>query len=1102
MAFDQNSVPKDLRPVNVARTLAEEPRIATATTAVRSPDGYFPNSARDMGSPESIPVFYPATVSEAGFVGLAYANAAPPGVAAWCPRAPAPVVHQVVSSAVGYGYSPNVGNRVAGVGADFISSGTTTGSGSNPNLGNRIGGGGVDHTSHDMAGRFVYANKVSGVAADQIGNDLTAGFGYSPNLGNRSGGSGADQASEEGGDDSVSGKKIKFLCSFGGKIYPRPSDGVLRYVGGHTRIISVRRDVSFNELVQKMMDTYGQPVVIKYQLPDEDLDALVSVACQDDLDNMMDEYEKLVERSSDGSAKLRVFLFSASELDPSGITQFGDLHDSGQRYVEALNGIMDAVGGGGITRKESIASATSTQNSEVSGTEAVDSSGPGQGEVTGPISNSTLSPKGNSDTSHDPSSRLVYLDPGHAVYTEASSVPYGIHMVKSGPPQTFTSRPEVDLERQQLGLQQPGMEIPAPTSFVQTYGDPRQEVVNHTDYIQLPPQMGFPNHQLLSTAGPIFTHQQFRDNGAGITSHQFIPAVHMTLNPSSSRVGIRPNIVQPLVQPQQAQLDTFVDERTFGPRVVQLPVEQSYNTYQVQVPSPVVGGGYSWHQVPPQERVVFSDGSVTHQQAVYPEKISRLEDCYMCQKALPHAHSDTVVQGQRDSATSPVSDSNSTYHSLRLEDNLRSQPMTRVMVTAALGEHTLEQGVEAQPRVLGHGDPQTGNLQPEANRLAQIPEAMHENERINVQQVESIDHPRISVPQGVVGRVADLQSSVGEFVGTVPQSCQNDNVQQRPLPAQCQVKQDTVVNKIVTRDVPPTGGVPIQASECMFHESPKEFSNKIAGVVPKEDAVDTFVSYEQLRPIDGRMETLRISPTEMFVSKEHTKVPVDKFKMEDSSDHKVQQVGGREVLLDNTFNKFETSHLMPTEVLPPSSAEPPYVHNSRLLESYEVAQPPMWGNPGAYPQSDLGVHPMNPNEVQYGNTLIGCDSSHLNDRVRPPADWMDETLRFQSNMWPTNTEALHSNVQDMSNSLFSNQDPWNLHHDTQFPPPRPNRVPSKKELFSNDTSNENHLSNSGELNTIEDRVQQSSGNSEHMRSAKGQRTAVYYLFYYFIYCWF
>ncbi|XP_015893672.2 uncharacterized protein LOC107427772 isoform X1 [Ziziphus jujuba] len=1099
MAFDQNSIPKDLRPLNVARTVAEEPRITPATTTGRSPDGFFPSSAREIGSPDSVPVFYPAAVSEAGFVGLGYGNAAP-GVAAWCPLVPAAVGHQGVSSAVGYGYSPNLGTRVAGAAVDLISSGPPMVSGSNPNLGNRIGAGGADHASHDMAAKHVYGNRVGVVAADQTGNDSATCSGYSPNLGGRTGGSGTDQASEEGGDDSVSGKKVKFLCSFGGKIYPRPSDGMLRYVGGHTRIISVRRDVSFNELVQKMVDTYGQPVVIKYQLPDEDLDALVSVSCPDDLDNMMDEYEKLLERSSDGSAKLRVFLFSASELDPSGVVQFGDLHDSGQRYVDAVNGIMDVVGGN-ITRKESIASATSTQNSDFSGTEVVDSLGPGQGDVTGPLSNSNLSPKGNSDTSHDTASKLVFVDPSHAVYADASAVPFGIPVVKSGPPQTLTSRPEVELERsvpatlpqQQLGLQQPGMEIPPPTSYVQSYVDPRQEVVNHGDYIHLSPQMGFPSPHLLGTAGPVFTQQQFRDTGAGMTPHHFIPAVHMTLNPSSSCVGIRPNMVQPLVQPQQTQLDSFVDERTFGPRVVQLPVEQSYNSYQVQVPSAVVGGGYSWHQVPPQEHVIFSDGSVPHQQVIYPEKITRLEDCYMCQKALPHAHSDTVVQGQKGSPSSSVSDSISTYHSLRLDDNLRTQPVTRVMATGALGEGTLEQGIEARPKVLGHGDPQTGNIQPEATRLPQIPEGNHENERINLQQVDNIDHPRIPVPQGVIGRVADLQASNGAFVGTIPQSSQTDSVQQWSASAQCQVKQDTLVNKIVTRDMPPVGGVPVQTSECMVHESPKEYSSKLPGVIPKEDPVDTCMSYEQLRPIDARMETLRISPSETYVNKEHGKLPVDKFRMEESSDHRIQQVGGRDVLLDKTFDKFETSNFIPAEMLPSSSAESPYMHNSRLIESYEVAQPPMWGNPGSYAHSKLGVHQMNPNEVHYGNpAFAGIDSAHLTDRVRPSAEWMDDTLRLQSKVGQTNADALLSNVQDSSNSLFSNQDPWNLHHDTQFPPPRPNRVPSRKELFSpKDPVSENHLGNSGELNTMEDGVQQPFGNmnrdvnSEHARSAKG-----------------
>lgn len=47
-------------------------------------------------------------------------------------------------------------------------------------------------------------------------------------------------------DDNASNtQKIKFLYSYGGKILPRRTDGVLRYVGGHTRVLSVDRSITF-----------------------------------------------------------------------------------------------------------------------------------------------------------------------------------------------------------------------------------------------------------------------------------------------------------------------------------------------------------------------------------------------------------------------------------------------------------------------------------------------------------------------------------------------------------------------------------------------------------------------------------------------------------------------------------------------------------------------------------------------------------------------------------------------------------------------------------------------------------------------------------------
>ena len=46
-------------------------------------------------------------------------------------------------------------------------------------------------------------------------------------------------------NEKKSGSSLKFLCSYGGKILPRSTDGKLLYVGGHTRVLSVDRSISF-----------------------------------------------------------------------------------------------------------------------------------------------------------------------------------------------------------------------------------------------------------------------------------------------------------------------------------------------------------------------------------------------------------------------------------------------------------------------------------------------------------------------------------------------------------------------------------------------------------------------------------------------------------------------------------------------------------------------------------------------------------------------------------------------------------------------------------------------------------------------------------------
>lgn len=134
--------------------------------------------------------------------------------------------------------------------------------------------------------------------------------------------------------------RVKFLCSFLGSILPRPQDGKLRYVGGETRIVSVNRDIRYEELMSKMRELYDGAAVLKYQQPDEDLDALVSVVNDDDVTNMMEEYDKL--GSGDGFTRLRIFLFSSPEQDGSShYVERDDQRESERRYVDALNNLIE-----------------------------------------------------------------------------------------------------------------------------------------------------------------------------------------------------------------------------------------------------------------------------------------------------------------------------------------------------------------------------------------------------------------------------------------------------------------------------------------------------------------------------------------------------------------------------------------------------------------------------------------------------------------------------------------------------------------------------------------------------------------------------------------
>ncbi|KAG6752903.1 hypothetical protein POTOM_042943 [Populus tomentosa] len=139
----------------------------------------------------------------------------------------------------------------------------------------------------------------------------------------------------------VPGAKLRLMCSYGGHIIPRPHDKTLCYVGGETRMVAIDRHSSLPTLSSRLSRTLlnGRPFTLKYQLPHEDLDSLVSVTTDEDLDNMIEEYDRINASSSALSpTRIRLFIFFNK---PETTASMGSLLDDAKSetwFVDALNG--------------------------------------------------------------------------------------------------------------------------------------------------------------------------------------------------------------------------------------------------------------------------------------------------------------------------------------------------------------------------------------------------------------------------------------------------------------------------------------------------------------------------------------------------------------------------------------------------------------------------------------------------------------------------------------------------------------------------------------------------------------------------------------------
>ncbi|XP_027076371.1 protein PAL OF QUIRKY-like isoform X2 [Coffea arabica] len=130
--------------------------------------------------------------------------------------------------------------------------------------------------------------------------------------------------------------KLRLMCSYGGHIVPRPQNKSLFYAGGETRIVALdRRTVctSISALTAHLSRTLfgNRPFHLKYQLPNEDLDSLISVTTDDDLQIMLEEHDRISAVTSPTPSRIRLFLFpikpeslGSALLDPKADSWFSD----------------------------------------------------------------------------------------------------------------------------------------------------------------------------------------------------------------------------------------------------------------------------------------------------------------------------------------------------------------------------------------------------------------------------------------------------------------------------------------------------------------------------------------------------------------------------------------------------------------------------------------------------------------------------------------------------------------------------------------------------------------------------------------------------------
>ena len=127
----------------------------------------------------------------------------------------------------------------------------------------------------------------------------------------------------------------------------------------------------------------------------------------------------------------------------------------------------------------------------------------------------------------------------------------------------------------------------------------------------------------------------------------------------------------------------------------------------------------------------------------------RLDDCHMCQKMLPHTHSDTLAPNHIGNGSPTVL--NPVFYSQRSGDAMRSNNVVEPRAESKFG----------------------------ASGYPQVLDAQYEAEKPFVQKMENVDHARVFLPPDSMGLPPDTQTPYGLFLGNFLQSRQEEPQKQR-----------------------------------------------------------------------------------------------------------------------------------------------------------------------------------------------------------------------------------------------------------------------------------------------------------------------------------